>query len=143
MNALIRAHLGMAEIVQFGKFDDPNSPRLHGRVFTAQVRQFVGEVLASDRPECRRFSDALRSFENQAAIGLRPRLEDSRDGRDEPTRPDGARVVRILDTQVGKQPAVEALDSIPKKTMQVGLQWVKWMVPSGSLNCLAGDVDGD
>ena len=27
--------------------------------------------------------------------------------------------------------------------MQIGLHWVKWMVPSGSLNCLGSDVDGD
>jgi hypothetical protein len=51
----------MAETIQLGKFDDPNSSRLHGCVFTAQVRQFVGEVFAGDRPQCRRFSDTLGS----------------------------------------------------------------------------------
>jgi hypothetical protein len=65
-------HLGMAQIVQLGEFDDPNSSRLHGCVFTAQIRQFVGEVLACDRPECRRFSDTLRPFENQQQSAFAP-----------------------------------------------------------------------
>lgn len=39
----------MAEIVQLGKFDDPNPPRLRGCAFAAEVRQFVGEVLAGDK----------------------------------------------------------------------------------------------
>ena len=38
---------------------------------------------------------------------------------------------------------VEALNSIPKKTLEVGLYWVKWMISRGRLNCLAGDIDGD
>jgi hypothetical protein len=32
--------------------------------------QFIGEVLAGNGPQCGRFSDALRAFEDQAAIGI-------------------------------------------------------------------------
>ena len=75
------------EVVQLGKLDDPNSSGLRGGVFTSQVGQFIGEILRGHGPQCGRFSDALRTFEDQAAIGLRPGSEDSRDGRDSQREP--------------------------------------------------------
>ena len=60
------------EVVQLGKLDDPNSSGLRGGVFTSQVGQFIGEILPGHGPQCGLFSDALRTFEDQAAIGLRP-----------------------------------------------------------------------
>ncbi len=131
----------MAEIVQLGELDDPYSTGLHSCVFAAQVRQFIGEVLTGNGPQRGRLSDALRPFENQAAIGLRPRSKDSRDGRDEPARADGASVVRIVGAEEGGQPSVQALNSIPMDALQVGLHGVKWMISRGRLDGLPGDLD--
>src|SRR4029077_3519653 len=118
------------------EFNDPNAAGLHGSIFAAQVRQFVGEVLTRDRPQCGRFSDALRPFENQAAIGLHRWSENPCDSRDEPARTDGARVFRIVDAKIGRQPSIQALDSIPTKALQVDLHGVKWMISSYSLDGL-------
>jgi hypothetical protein len=88
----------VAKIVQLGKFDDPNSAGLHGCVSAAQVCQFIGKVLAGHGPQCRRFSDTLRAFEDQAAIGLRPGSEDPCDARDEPARAHGTRIFCVFGT---------------------------------------------
>ncbi len=84
----------------------------------------------------------LRQRELRLGTRMHRRSEYSRNGRDEPTRPHCARVAGIQVTQVGRQPSVQALNSIPTKSVQIGLHWVKWMVLSGSLNCLVRDVDG-
>ena len=100
MKAFIPSDLGMTEIIQLGELDDPNTPRLHGGVLAAEVRQFVCEVLTGDGAQCGRFSDALRPFENQAAISLRTWSKNSGHGRNWPARADGAGVVGIVGAEV-------------------------------------------
>jgi hypothetical protein len=83
MNALIRA---TSEWLRLSSSDNSiiHTRDLHRGVFASQIGEFVGEVNASQRPQCRRLPDPLRAFENQAAIGLCPRPEYSSDGGDEP-----------------------------------------------------------
>ena len=48
MNAFYPRYFGMAQIVQLGELDNPNTPRLHCGVLAAEVRQFICEVLTGD-----------------------------------------------------------------------------------------------
>jgi hypothetical protein len=65
-------NIGMAQAVQFRKLNDPHRARLHGSILAAQIREFIGEVLAREGPQRGRLPDTLRTFENQAAIRLHP-----------------------------------------------------------------------
>jgi len=80
-------HLRVAQAVQLRQLDDPNAAGLHGSVFAAQICQFIREVLASNGPQRGRLSNALWPFEDEAAIGLSPGVENPSDGRDEPALP--------------------------------------------------------
>jgi hypothetical protein len=100
-NALIRATSAWAETVQLGELNDPNSPvciaaSLLPRSASSSVKYSPAIVRSAVD-----FSDALRSFENQAAIGLRPWSKDSGHHREEPARANGARVFGIVGAEVG------------------------------------------
>jgi hypothetical protein len=117
------------------------TPGLHGGVFAAQLGQFIDQILPGYSAQCGRFSDALWPFQNQATIGLRPWSENPSDGRDQPARADGTRVFGVLGAEIGGQPSVHALGSIPAKIVQVRLHWVKWRISRRRLHRLPGDFD--
>src|SRR5207248_4177680 len=90
-----------------------------------------------------RFTDSLRPFENETAIRLNTRPEDSRDGGDQPTRPDRSGVLGVPRSEIGRKPGVHALYSVPFEAVQVGLHGMYQVVASCCLNGLASDVNGD
>jgi hypothetical protein len=57
---------------------------LHCSVFTAEIGQFIGEVLARKRPKGSRFPDTLRSFEDQTTIRLGTWTMNPGDSRNHP-----------------------------------------------------------
>jgi hypothetical protein len=65
----------VAQAVQFGEFDDPHTAGLHGGILALQIGKLIGEVFAGKRSQGGLFADALRAFENEAAIRLRPWAE--------------------------------------------------------------------
>ena len=93
-------HLRVAQAVQLRQLDDPNAAGLHGRVFAPEVRQFISEELAGECFQRGRFTDSLRPFENETTIRLGAWPEDSRNGGDQPTRPNRSRVLGVLDSKI-------------------------------------------
>src|SRR5215467_10644271 len=72
------------------------TPQVCMGALASEVRQFVTEELAGERPQCGRFSDALRPFENETAIRFGSRPKDSRDRGDQPPGADRTYVLGIL-----------------------------------------------
>jgi len=141
MNALIRAHLQVAKAVQLRQLNDPNAASLHGSVFASEVRQFIREELAGECFQRCRLTDSLRPFQNETAVCLRTRPEDSRDGGDQPTRSDRTRVLGVRGSEIGRKPCVHALYAVPFQTVQVGLYGMYRVLASCRLNGLARDVN--
>ncbi len=59
--------------------------------------------------------------------------------RDQPRRPDSARVLVVLCTPVKGQPAIESLRAIPSERFQICSDWMEGMIPRRRLHGLAGD----
>src|SRR5215831_7460375 len=127
--------------VQFRQFDDPYATCLQRSILTVQVGQLICEILSCQRSQSGGLPNALRSFENQAAICLRARLINSCDCGDQPSRAHRTSVGAVLDSEINGEPMIQAFDSIPLQVVEVPPHGVK-AAPSGyGLNRLAGNLD--
>lgn len=107
-----------AQRIEFGQLNDPDTLGLQHRILGAQVRQFISEVWPCQRFQRGGFLAALRTFQNETAVGLHAGSVDSCYSRNQPTCTNSSAVVRILRTQLSFKPSIQPVDAVPGGGLQ-------------------------